>query len=773
MKNSLLCNNKISDYKHKEKKFNNGNTENNILSNIRHKNIYNSHRFYTNKEQDIILNNLSQINSKIYRLDSYKSNSKEKKEELNYDDRASFKTKNHNYLTINTKNDTTYHSCEKNQKKYKNNDYNRQSNNIRTIENELHTPRIINKINNYDYQKNNNDLTKNICKKRDNYGYHEIKDVKKSNVTQNKNNKCECGNFNMEQKNKYLSNYLSININNNNSFRHSLNNNLNNNNQSSTTNYSNSNGKHNTHSAINSNNNINNRKYSYLNFKTVDNCFEPPKNIIQEESIFSSYKNIKNNYKELDNKNIYNNAIDSNKFPLIRKIYMKNTPEEKRPQNIQCSYIKRNDRNKKKETKKENEKNIYTNMYLSGNFKDIMNTEKNKDNKNNKTENKKDNYMTQLNNLGKYSPFKTEDSQNINNSKKDFNSIHIMNKTDKIISKQNSKYEINYLLNNINNNDKNKPLSSNIIKNETNIQNVYKMNNKLIKINSKDNIKSSLNLKNQNIKILKEENNKEKPEKKMIDFNNNKNSNNIKHINNYEIKDNKNNNININLNLNKRRQKQKMQLLNNNTIDNIKNSNSPFNKRKDLTEGKNRLKDIIKKKCKSSEKSDNITKNNINKKRVEEVAKHASRSKTKSKAKKHSNKVKYLDKLKHFKYSETNYNIYYDSSTNCSNNNNYKYKKYALRATRSNSRKKKNINYFNLNYKSFEEDFKIDENNINSKYQCLKPQISVRITLSKRNNVNIIGLLRYFKVNYFCSENLRNNYDIDSEDTSEYYNAKF
>ena len=60
-----------------------------------------------------------------------------------------------------------------------------------------------------------------------------------------------------------------------------------------------------------------------------------------------------------------------------------------------------------------------------------------------------------------------------------------------------------------------------------------------------------------------------------------------------------------------------------------------------------------------------------------------------------------------------------------------------------------------------------------AKYQCLKPQISVRITLSKRNNVNIIGLLRYFKVNYFCSENLRNNYDIDSEDTSEYYNAKF
>jgi hypothetical protein len=400
-----------------------------------------------------------------------------------------------------------------------------------------------------------------------------------------------------------------------------------------------------------------------------------------------------------------------------------------------------------------------------------MNTGKNKDNKNNKTENKKDIYMTQLNNLGKYSPFKTEDSQNINKSKKDFNSIHIMNKTDKIISKQNSKYEINNIFNNIDNNDINKPLSSNIIKNETNIQNVYKINNKLIKINSKENISSSFHLKNRNIKILKEENNKEKPEKKMIDFNNNKKSNKIKHINNYEIKDNKNNNININLN--KKRQKQKIPLLNNNTIDSIKNNNNPFNKRKDLTEDKNKLKDIIKKKCRSSEKSDNDTKNNINKKCVEEVAKHASRSKTKSKAKKHSKRVKYLDKLKHFKYSETNYNIYYDSSTNCSNNNTFKYKKYALKATRSNSKKKKNIKYFNLNYKSFEEDFKIDENNINSKYQCLKPQIAVRITLSKRNNVKIVGLLRYFKVNYFCSENLRNNYDIDSEDTSEYYNAKF
>ena len=78
-----------------------------------------------------------------------------------------------------------------------------------------------------------------------------------------------------------------------------------------------------------------------------------------------------------------------------------------------------------------------------------------------------------------------------------------------------------------------------------------------------------------------------------------------------------------------------------------------------------------------------------------------------------------------------------------------------------------------MNIKTFEEDFKINQNNINEKYQNLKPQISVRITLSKKNNVNITGIIRYFKVNYFCSENLRNKYDFDSEDSSEFYNAKF
>ena len=45
--------------------------------------------------------------------------------------------------------------------------------------------------------------------------------------------------------------------------------------------------------------------------------------------------------------------------------------------------------------------------------------------------------------------------------------------------------------------------------------------------------------------------------------------------------------------------------------------------------------------------------------------------------------------------------------------------------------------------------------------------------IAKVNPQYNFGILRYFKVNYFCSENLRNKYDYDSEDTSEFYNAKF
>ncbi len=767
MKNSFLCNNKIADYQYREKRFNNVNNDSSMIGNLGQKNIYNNHRFNSNKAKiDNKMNNLSHINSKIHRWDSYIS--KEKKEDTIFDDRSSFKTNNHNYLKINSKNNITYHSSEKNQKNNIYNEYNRQSNNIKSIENEVYTPRIINKTYNYNSQKNNNcDLAKNIFKTRDNCGYHEIKDVKKNN---------KYANINIEKNNtnKHLSNNLSININNSNSFRNSLNVNNNTNINSnintntntnaktnqSNINYINNKTKYNAYNTIDSNKNINNRKFSYLNFKTTQNYFDPPKNVIQEEGNYASYKNIKDNHKDIDNKQIYNNKNDLNKYPLIKKIYMKNTPEEKRPQNMQCSYIKRNDRNKKNMIKKENEKIINSNMFLSGELKDIINSDRYKDNRINNTENKKNNYIIQFNNPNnKYSPLKTDNSQIINREKKDLNSIYIPKKIEHKIAKQNSKYDINRIFNNIDNIEITKTK-----KKDTKVTNINK--NNLIKMNSKDKINTRINnsfhLKNNNSKMIKDENDKEKQEKLIIDFNSNEN-NYFKHINNNGKKENMNK---------RRRDKQKTGTFNTNTIENKKIYNNPFNNRKDLTEDKekNRFKDIVKKKCKSTEKNDN-NRNNINKKCVEEVAKH--RSSTKSKAKKHSKKIKYLDKLKIFKYSETNYNIYYDSSTNYSNNNNYKYKKYAIKATRSHSKKKKNINTFNLNYKSFEEDFKINENNINSKYKRLKPQISVRITLSKKNNVNIVGLLRYFKVNYFCSENLRNDYDIDSEDTSEFYNAKF
>ena len=190
---------------------------------------------------------------------------------------------------------------------------------------------------------------------------------------------------------------------------------------------------------------------------------------------------------------------------------------------------------------------------------------------------------------------------------------------------------------------------------------------------------------------------------------------------------------------------------------------------------KKNVKKIIRKQYKSLEKKDE--KEYINKRLFNKSnrIKTKTKTKSKSKAKKHSKCIKYLDNLKIYKFSETGYNINNDSSTANTKNNNEesKYRKYILKTIRSSSKKKKNINSFNLQYKTFEEDYKIK--NIKIKEQCkyLKPQISCRITLSKKNNVHIVGILRYFKVNYFCSENLRNKYDFDSEDTSEFYNAKF
>ena len=810
MINSFLCNAKINDYNqkncplncicHRERRFNNVYNESNLMRNIRQKKIYNNHRFYSNNEKDDNKkNNLSEINSKINRWEFYKSNSKPKENETkkNYTGRLSFKTKNHNYhnININTANTTSYHSFDKNHKTYTSNTFEnkKNNNNIKLIECEIYTPRV-NKAKNFVYQKKYKELSKtlNNFKNRDNYGYHEIRDVKKNNLIP-KNNKC----VNTEKKamNKNLPNYLSINISNNNSFRRSLNinNNTYNANNNTNTNINTNYINYTKNNTIESNKNINIRKYSHINFNTTQNNFNPPKKIIKEENNYSSYKNFKDNHKEYkinnsNNNDNKNNDKNVNKSSLIRKLYIKNNQEEKSSQNIQDSNIKRscriNNNNNQINSENDNKNISYSNRFLSGDLKEYLKDGRNKDNKINKNENKIEKKVSiskfQPIKVKKvYSPVKTENSQISTHIKNDSNSSYFTNTTDKKITKQNSKYDINLIFKNIDINSIKKLNSSKKKKKEIKIPNSRRINEKILKINTNDKNSNSFILKSyQSKRLIKDNNNnnKEKLEKQITVINNKNSNNNIKYIKNNEIKDNKNN-----TDKNKTKQQQpKITIIKIST----KKYNNPFNnplktQRKDLKEGKNKFKEIIKKKCKSSEKKDkekSKEKDNdidINKRLIEEARKQRSRTKTKSKAKKHSEKVKYLDKLKIFKYSETNYNMFYDSSTNYSNNIDYKYKKYALKATRSHSKKKKNINLFNLNVKTFEEDFKINVNNINEKYQNLKPQLSVRITLSKKNNVNVVGILRYFKVNYFCSENLRNKYDIDSEDTSEFYNAKF
>lgn len=194
-----------------------------------------------------------------------------------------------------------------------------------------------------------------------------------------------------------------------------------------------------------------------------------------------------------------------------------------------------------------------------------------------------------------------------------------------------------------------------------------------------------------------------------------------------------------------------------------------------ISKEKKNAKEIIRKQYKSLERKDE--KEYINKKFFNKGnrIKTKTKTKSKSKAKKHSKCIKYLDNLKIYKFSETGYNINNDSSTANTKNNKEetKYRKYILKAIRSSSKKKKSINSFNLQYKTFEEDFRINDIKVKEQCKYLKPNISCRITLSKKNNVHIVGILRYFKVNYYYSENLRCEYDLDSEDTSEYYNNKF
>lgn len=136
------------------------------------------------------MNDLSKINSNNNIRESYQSKSRPKNGEsqLNNQNRKSFKTNNHNYYNINSF-DEIDKNCTQN---YNHNtfDVNNNLNNIKLLDNEICTPRIHERTKCFLYQKNYNDLSKtlNTFKNRENYGYREIKDVKKNNYTQIKKN---------------------------------------------------------------------------------------------------------------------------------------------------------------------------------------------------------------------------------------------------------------------------------------------------------------------------------------------------------------------------------------------------------------------------------------------------------------------------------------------------------------------------------------------------------------------------------------------------------
>lgn len=740
----------------RERKYNNGNYDAHILRNIRQKKITHNHKFFTNNEEKIKkkLNDLSKINSNNNIRESYQSKSRPKNGEsqFNNQNRKSFKTNNHNYYNINSF-DEIDKNCTQN---YNHNtfDVNNNLNNIKLLDNEICTPRIHERTKCFLYQKNYNDLSKtlNTFKNRENYGYREIKDVKKNNYTQIKK---KCINTDRKQNAAKLNNNFYINISNNNSFRNSV---RNNNNDSTLKN----NIKNNivVTKSTNINQNINKviddklnkneyskntRKYSYVNFKT---------------DISSSYNNALDNKdikEKKDNKICYKNR-NFNKSLLMNKVHFyKNLKEENRHSinnnsNSRANYIKRS--TIEANNKEKGKKILTQNRFFSGDLKDVMKI----------SNNRKNQIIIETK---QYSPIKKQKTLVINEHMK-----HNSLSNTKIDSIEKDKIKTKQILKNL---DKNtfvkRPSTSRLISrsgknNEIQMLNEKKITEKNIKVNSVGKKRKTIVIKTVKSKIINTDIIKDKMDKLK------------EQINSINIRNQNLNNLNNLDSLKKYKKEYKtstysvddindQKALSNSKIKNSNNSNIFI---KLSNNNKEELKsEKIKKFCRSSEKSYKKKKNT----KSSLLDSASRRSRTKSKAKKHSNKIKYIDKLKIFKYPDANFN--YTTSTNSSKDNNaLKYKRLALRTNRIQSKKKKNINSLNLNYKSFEEDFKVQYNlKDDNKCQNLKPQISCRITLTKKNNVNIIGILRYFKVNYITSENLRNKYDIDSEDTSEYYNSKF
>ena len=769
-----------------EKK-NHENNKEHYLYKIR-QNFYNNHVFYSNNKFEKIPNFTETMNN-LNKITRYNSNSKNKKEQEKLKQQKLFNNKiNHRnkYQNINdachsyeNKKETKY-NIKNNKRNIKINDF--KKNNIKLKNEEMNTPEINNKkgiktnnnINKENERNNKDDLSRTLenFKKRKNYGYKEIKYIKKNDNNNQINNKNFNNNNNKNQ--NEISDYILRNFNTNNQiipdnydFRNSLKiiNKKMSNNYFSNNDDKNNNISYKAHIAKPNNANISKNTIQ----ETQKNLNQLKKNAFIKNNC-SSYKNI-NDYPKIKEKENYENR------KLLMKQYTANTPENKNKNQKQSmvNYTKRNNNKINNNNYMNNidtdKDNINSSRYISSELKEgstDIKTIKNKHHNNN-----------HLKNIiyPRYMKIQ-QNKESIRTIKDDFSKVF--------------------------NHEKQKSFSNNIINTE-NIDFSKNEKNNIIKTNFKSglNIKQLLSNKNTNFKenyIKKQDNNNDNfshrnpPNLNFISKKKDKNNyiNNSKekerkrnNILNYNYKNNEDNNINITNRIKTEYKEPHKKLSTNNCETKKYYYNNRFklnnlNKEDTITKSKEKgkAKEIIRKQYKSLEKKDStekikikknlFTKNNHNRTKT--------KSKSKSKARKHSKCIKYLDNLKIFKFSETGYNINNNDSSTANTRNNIeekKYRKYILRTKRNESKKKKNINSFNLQYKTYEEDFRLKNIKIKEKCKYLKPQISCRITLSKKNNVNIVGLLRYFKVNYFCSENLRCEYDSDSEDTSEYYNNKF
>ena len=735
--------------------------------NIR-QNKYNNHVLYDNNifsEK----NNNSKSSEEFYylnKLSTYQNDSKSKKEE----DKSKY-MKYLKYKKINENNNQNisknYHSYEnkKNEDgiKYnirnicKNNDTNNANlKYIKLNHNASNTPKI-NKNKGYIEHKitgklniEKEELSKTYhYKNKTNYEYREIKDMKRVKNYQLINNFNKKENiFNNSQ--KILLNNKNFNNNqvekNDINLRNSLtlinNKNINSNIQNNENKYINNN----SYKLSSTNQNI--KKYSNANIQL-------PKNYIKNKDSLIKFENSYQHSRNINNLNRVAAIKKENNYKLIKN-NIGGTPEKSNKLNNQVyhDYPKRNDYLKKYDTDRDY---INTSRYNSSEFKETSTDVKTLKNNNNIVKKKlspKIRINKELDLLTKKNYIKNFNHEKKNSDLNNYNTIN----TEKIYLKNNEKYDINHIFK-INNNNNHNMREFKGNKNEKNAE----LNNNLnLKNNSKGKFNNKSIILNTNKKVnyinnIKSDEKQNNSLKNIYYFKNLDNDSNKYNFSNTDVKE-----LNKKL-FNKNYEKNKINnyIIKNNNKNNILPS-------KEIQKSKKK----IYKKCRSLEKEKN---EKINKKLK---INHHRKSLTKSKSRrKHSKCIKYIDNLKIFKFSETGYNINNnnESSTNCTKNSNLgnKYRKYMIKSRKSQSKKKKNINSFNLQYKTYEEDIKIKNKKLNDLCKYLKPQISCRITLSKKNNVHIKGITRYFKINYYCSENLRNDYDADSEDTSEYYNNIF